>query len=128
MLPSQVLTILFVSEIQASKRIFDGVFGWVKSVDEPVYVEYELGAGTRLGLMFQANTRHFLGDALGSRTFEDACPRAEIYLQFEDAETIIERLGQLGIECVSPLAERGWGDRVAYFQIPDGYILAIAEH
>jgi hypothetical protein len=95
-------------------------------VDVPVYVEYDLG-GARLGLMPQENTRHFLGDDLGSRTSRDGCPRAELYLTFDDAEPVVARLLARGVACVSPLSNRDWGDRAAYFQVLDGYILAVAE-
>lgn len=127
MLPSHVLTILFVSDLSACARFIDEVFCWPKSVDVPVYVEYDLDPRVRIGIMPQANTRHFLGQDLGSRTFRDECPRAEIYLSFDDVKPVLERLTAKGATCVSPLDERDWGDRVAYYRIFDGYILAVAE-
>lgn len=127
MQPEQSLTILFCSDLTASRRFFDTVFGWPKSVDVPVYVEYEVGPAYRIGLMPQGNTRHFLGEELGSRTFEDGCPRAEIYLSFSEVAPVLERLASEGARCVSELQDRDWGDRTAYFELPDGYILAVAE-
>jgi lactoylglutathione lyase len=120
------LTILYVADLARATAFFDGVFGFEKTVDVPVYTEYRLNLGARLGLMPQGNTRHFLGDQLGSRRPNDGCPRAEIYLHVADLNGVIERLHAAGAKCTSPLANRDWGDRAAYFMIPDGYVIAVA--
>ena len=124
---SHTLTMFYVADLASSARFYDSVFGFRKTVDVPVYVEYELATGVRFGLMPQGNTRHFLGDDLGSRKPTDGCPRAELYLQVSDLGGVIDRLEQAGATCTSPLADRDWGDRAAYFMDPDGYVLVVAE-
>ena len=121
------ITILYVADLARAAVFYDSVFGFPKTVDVPVYVEYQLNAGARLGLMPQGNTTQFLGDGLGSRTPTDGCPRAEIYLRSGDVEDAVRRLEKAGAVCASPLAERDWGDRAAYFLDLDGYIIAVAQ-
>jgi catechol 2,3-dioxygenase-like lactoylglutathione lyase family enzyme len=125
--PSLTLTILYVKDLTRARAFYDSVFGCVKTVDEPVYVEYAVGPGIRIGLMPQTHTRSFLGEELGGRRFADGTPRAELYLRFESAAEILERLEIAGGRCVSPLSDRDWGDRAAYYLDLDGYVLAIAE-
>lgn len=120
------LTILYVADLARAASFYDAAFGWAKSVDVPVYVEYQLHAGARLGLMPQGNTRHFLGDALGALRPRDGCPRGEVYLRLDDLDGVISRLEALGARCTSPRSRRDWGDEVAYYLDPDGYVLAVA--
>ncbi|MBX3459632.1 MAG: VOC family protein [Planctomycetes bacterium] len=121
------LTILYVADLARAATFYDAVFGFEKTVDVPVYVEYRLNDGARLGLMPQQNTRHFLGDALGAQRPVDGCPRAEIYLHVPDVRTVSARLAANGAVCTSPLARRDWGDQAAYFMDHDGYVLAVAQ-
>ena len=121
------LTILYVADLPRAAAFYDAAFAFEKTVDVPVYVEYELNPGARLGLMPQANTRHFLGAELGSRTPSDSCPRGEIYLHVADIEAVVARLNKLGAVCTSPLADRDWGDRAAYFLDADDYVIAVGE-
>lgn len=60
------LTILYVTDLARARAFYDAAFGFRTTVDVPVYVEYRVNAGARLGLMHQGNTRHFLGDKLGT--------------------------------------------------------------
>lgn len=121
------LTILYVADLGKAAAFYDAVFGLEKTVDVPVYVEYRLNAGARLGLMPQGNTRHFLGEPLGARKPTDGCPRAELYLHVAQLEAVVERMHAAGAQCTSPLAPRDWGDRAAYFMDLDGYVIAVAE-
>jgi predicted enzyme related to lactoylglutathione lyase len=122
-----LLTILYVKDLKAAAAFYDAAFGWRKTVDVPVYTEYRVNAGARLGLMPQSNTRHFLGEQLGALKPKDGCPRAEIYVQLRNAKAVIARLEKLGAKCTSPWAKRDWGDFAAYFLDPDGYVLVVAK-
>ena len=121
------LTILYVADLGRAVAFYDVALELQKTVSVPVYVEYRLNDGARLGLMAQGNTRHFLGDELGARRPSDGSPRAELYLHISGVESVVARLKQAGAVCTSPLAARDWGDRAAYFMDPDGYVLAVAE-
>ncbi|MCB9893565.1 MAG: VOC family protein [Planctomycetes bacterium] len=120
------LTILYVSDLPRAAAFYDAAFAFQKTVDVPAYVEYRINTGARLGLMPQENTRHFLGDVVGKLTPTDGCPRAELYVHVRDLESVIQRLQAAGARCTSPLAERDWGERAAYFMDCDGYVIAVA--
>ena len=122
----QLLTILFVSDLARAVRFYDSVFEWPKTVDVPVYVEYELNVGARVGLMPQSNTAHFLG-RFGEGRYTDESARAELYLSVPQAQEYIERLQIAGASQLSPPVQRDWGDRVGYWRDLDGYVIAIAE-
>jgi catechol 2,3-dioxygenase-like lactoylglutathione lyase family enzyme len=127
-----LLTILYVRDLARARAFYDTLFGlesgleMVVTVDVPVYREYCINPGARLGLMLQSNTRHFLGDELGGKQPTDGCPRGEIYLQLADLPAVIARLERSGATCTSPLAKRGWGDEAAYYLDPDGYVVVVA--
>ena len=121
------LTVLYVSDLARACAFYDAAFGFVKTVDVPVYREYRINAGARLGLMPQGVTRHFLGENLGELKPTDGCPRGEIYLHLRHAKAVIARLNKLGAKCTSPWAKRDWGDFAAYFMDPDGYVLVVAK-
>ena len=121
------LTILYVADLARARAFYDAAFGFHTSVDVPVYVEYRINAGARLGLMPQGNTRHFLGEKLGSRKPRDGCPRGEIYLHVRNPKAALANLKKLGARCTSPWAKRDWGDFAAYFLDPDGYVLVVAK-
>ena len=121
------LTILYVADLGKAVELFDTAFGFDKSVSVPEYVEYRVNAGACIGLMPQGNTKHFLGAQRGAKMPVDGCPRGEVYLLVNDLDAAVERLLRAGAECTSPLADRDWGDRAAYFLIPDGYVIAVAQ-
>lgn len=120
------LTILYVADLAQAAAFYDAAFSFPKNIDVPQYVEYQVNSGACLGLMPQANTHHLVGPELGRRTPTDGCPRGEVYLLVADPEAAVERLVAAGAACTSPLADRDWGDRAAYFLDPNGYVIAVA--
>lgn len=120
------ITILYVQDLARAAAFYDAALGGSKTVDVPVYVEYALNAGARLGLMPHASTGQFLGEDLGARRPTDGCPRAEVYLRVADLDRAVARLEATGAPCTSPRAPRGWGDEAAYYLDPDGHVVAVA--
>lgn len=119
------LTILAVSDLATSLAFYQGVFGWQLQVDVPVYKEFALPAGMRLGLYervaFAANT--------GRVPIEAPTPElalAELYLYADDFDATLDLLRAHGATELSGPADRPWGDHVAYYRDPDGVVLAIA--
>lgn len=124
--PGLALTIFYVADLPTAAAFYDAAFGFPKNVDVPQYVEYQVNAGACLGLMPQANTHHLVGPELGRKTPTDGCPRGEVYFLVAEPEAAVERLIAAGAICTSPLADRDWGDRAAYFLDPNGYVIAVA--
>jgi predicted enzyme related to lactoylglutathione lyase len=120
-----VLTILAVSDLARAATFFERAFGWLRAVDVPVYVEFEIDGGMRLGVYqreaFARNTGEVPVQAPAA-----GITATELYFHVEDIEAAIERLRAAGARELSPLAPRDWGDEAAYFGDPDGNVIVIA--
>jgi catechol 2,3-dioxygenase-like lactoylglutathione lyase family enzyme len=119
------LVILAVSDLPRARAFYRAAFGWPQPVDVPVYAEFTLPAGMRLGLYerraFGANT-----GAAPAETPAGALAPTELYLYPPDLGAALERLAAAGARPLSPLARRAWGDDAAYFADPDGNVLVLA--
>lgn len=120
-----VLTILAVEDLARSVAFYREAFGWQLLVDVPVYAEFAVPNGMRLGLYdregFARNTGY-----LPARTAAGAISSTELYLYSDELESGIARLQALGTRLLSPLAPREWGDEAAYFADPDGNVIVLA--
>lgn len=122
---AHVLTILAVADLARSASFYDKAFGWVKSVDEPVYVEYTLPRGMRLGLYARESFAYNTGTA------PLACPAetttsCELYFHVEDLADALRRATVAGARLLSPATLRPWGDAAAYLADPDGNVIVLA--
>ncbi len=119
------LVILAVRDLGRSRRFYDEAFGWEVAVDVPVYVEYRLPSGMRVGLY----ERTAFGRNTGRPPFAappgDLAP-TELYLSTGDPEDAIRRLQAAGAEFLSPYSLRDWGDEAAYYADPDGNVIVVA--
>jgi predicted enzyme related to lactoylglutathione lyase len=120
-----ILTILAVSDLPRSVKFYSHAFGWTKIVDVPVYVEFELPGGMRLGLY----ERKSFGLNMGQLPFtvpEGALTSTELYFYSDDLEGDIARILHAGARQLSELKPRDWGDEAAYFADPDGNVIVLA--
>ena len=120
-----VLIILAVSDLPRTVAFYQAVFGWSRSADTPVYVEFQMTNGQRLGLYqreaFTQNT-HQSPHQVPPGTIT----ATEVYFYTDDPPGLITRLEAAGARCLSGLSPRDWGDEAAYFADPDGNVLVIA--
>lgn len=119
------LVIVAVRELHRARRFYDGAFGWALAVDAPAYIEYALPDGMRLGLYhhegFAKNTGAPASPCLAGHTTS-----TELYLSVDDLDAAIERVEAQGVRCLSPRAQRPWGDTAAYYEDPDGNVVVLA--
>jgi uncharacterized glyoxalase superfamily protein PhnB len=119
------LVILAVHDLHHAVRFYQEAFGSTCTVDVPVYVEFSLSDGFRLGLYerkaFSMNTGIMPGEIQ-----RGGISATELYLYADELETLMERLEEGGARRLSPLQMRSWGEEVAYYTDPDGNVLAIA--
>lgn len=120
-----ILTVLAVSDVARAVTFYERVFGWTRRADFPVYVELALPDGR--GVAFYER------GAFGSNTgrvppapAEGGLTGAELYLRCDDLDAVIGRLAAQGARELRGLTVKPWGDEVAYFADPDGYVLAVA--
>lgn len=52
------LSILYVADLARARAFYDAAFGFRTMVQVPVYVEFRVNAGARLGLLPRGNTRY----------------------------------------------------------------------
>lgn len=122
--PRLSLVILAVYELTRARRFYVDAFGWTETVATPVYVEFALPDGMRLGLYLREGFSRNTGAPVTARTPHHTTA-TELYLAVDDLDAWVTRLSDLGARCLSPAADRPWGDRAAYFEDPEGNVLAI---
>lgn len=119
--------ILYVQDQARSAEFYSRVFDCEPTLNVPGMTEFPLSESCVLGLMPEAGIKRLLGDRLPDPAHGSGIPRAEIYLLVENASFYHRRAIEAGAAELSPLADRDWGDCVAYSLDPDGHVLAFAE-
>jgi uncharacterized glyoxalase superfamily protein PhnB len=119
--------ILYVQDQTRSAEFYSRVFDCAPTLNVPGMTEFPLSESCVLGLMPEAGIKRLLGDLLPDPARGSGIPRAEIYLRVTDPLAYHRRALEAGAAELSPLADRDWGDRVAYSLDPDGHVLAFAE-
>lgn len=125
-MPSAVHFILYVRDQAVSRSFYAAVFELTPRLDVPGMTEIDLGENVVLGLMPEAGIRRLLGAKLPDPANARGTPRAELYVVVDDPAAHHARALAAGAVELSPLAERDWGDAVAYSMDPDGHVLALA--
>jgi len=123
----QVLFILYVNDQEKSTAFYSSVFGKSPELFVPGMTEFELRDGSQLGLMPTQGIRRLLGEKLPDPDLAQGIPRAELYLNVDDAASYHRRALEAGAKELSRLLQRPWGDLAAYSLDPDGHVLAFAE-
>lgn len=127
MLPDSrfVLLIFAVRDLPKAVMFYLQAFGWKQTVDVPVYAEFEMPGGQRLGLYqkegFARNTGQ---DPICAADGE--LTGSEIYFHVDDIKAAIARLTEAGARQLSGLSPRDWGDEAVYFADPDGNVIVLA--
>ncbi|MFZ5469359.1 MAG: VOC family protein [Myxococcota bacterium] len=120
-----VLTILAVESLRRAVAFYASAFGWKQLVDVPVYAEFELPGGMRLGLCERQGFGRNTGQ-VPTRTPAGELAPTELYFHSDELEAAIERVKRAGARELSVLAPRDWGDEAAYFADPDGNVVVLA--
>lgn len=123
--PRHVLTIFAVAELPRAARFYEQAFGWRPSVEVPVYREYTLTGGQRVGLYQREAFAQNPGQA-PAQVAPGELTATELYFFIDDVEAATQRVVAAGGRLLSPAATRPWGDEVSYLADPDGNLLALA--
>jgi catechol 2,3-dioxygenase-like lactoylglutathione lyase family enzyme len=119
------IVILATKDLPAARRFYWEVFGWPVQVDVPVYVEFTLPGGIRLGVYdreaFAKNPR-----LSASSVSEGAVLPTELYFYTPDPDRTVRRALEHGGKLLDGRSVRPWGDEVAYVADPDGNVVALA--
>jgi predicted enzyme related to lactoylglutathione lyase len=121
-----VLTILAVQNLEVATRFYRQAFQWTQHVSAPLYVEFELPGGMRLGLYERTGFSRNTGQ-MPSTVAAGEISATELYFHTDDIPESIRRIRGAGGRELSPLARRDWGDEAAYFADPDGNVIVLAQ-
>ncbi len=119
-------TILYVDDQARSTAFYARVLGHEPSLNVPGMTEFEVTAGSILGLMPKADIVELLADNLPVNAHPEGLMRAELYWMVDDPAAYHQRAIEAGARNVSDLAKRNWGHVAAYCLDPDGHVLAFA--
>ena len=120
--------ILAVDDVPRSVEFYERVFGWERNplIDYSNYVELQ-GDGGTLGLYERE------GFAAASGAVPAGVPATgqtgtELYVRVDDVESLLERLRDADARELRGLTQKVWGDDAAYFEDPDGNVVAVAQY
>jgi catechol 2,3-dioxygenase-like lactoylglutathione lyase family enzyme len=116
-------SVLFVRDIQASRRFYEELLGQ----------EVEMDFGANVG--YKGGFAIWQVDSAFEMIFErpaDAEARLgrdnlELYFESPDLDIVWTRLSSQGVEVVHPLRQQPWGQRVIRVLDPDGHVVEIGE-
>ena len=120
--------IFAVRDLQRSLDFYERAFGWPRNewIDFSNYVELITPGGQALGLVEREGFAETAG-AQPAEVPEGQVAPAYLYVRVEDVDAAVARLEEAGGRPLSPLADRSWGERAAWFADPDGNVVAVAE-
>ena len=119
--------ILYVRDQARAAAFYREVLSQEPRLDVPGMTEFALPGGSVLGLMPESGIDRLLGHAIDGLRRPSRVPRAELYLIADRAQEYGNRALEAGARELSPWQDRDWGDTAAYYEDPDGHVLAFAE-
>ena len=116
-------SVIFVKDVEASRRFYEDLLGQKVKEDFGRYVGYEGGFG-----IWEADFAHQL---IYDKPPEESAPlgrrNLELYFETGDIEETWSRFSEADIKLVHPMIEQPWGQRVFRLYDPDGHIVEIGE-
>lgn len=119
--------IFYVKDQTNSTAFYEHVLNHKPSLNVPGMTEFTLSGDCTFGLMPEKGIQRLLGESLPDLAAGRGIPRAELYLQVDDAQAYHRRALEAGAVELSALAARDWGHRAAYSLDFDGHVVAFAE-
>jgi catechol 2,3-dioxygenase-like lactoylglutathione lyase family enzyme len=122
-----VQVIFAVSDVGRSATFYERALGWPRNerISFRNYVEFVSPDGGSLGLYDRTGYAGEVG-AEPAELNGHIAP-AYLYVRVPDVERAVEAFEAAGGRPLSPLADRVWGERAAWFADPDGNVVAVAE-
>ncbi len=120
--------IFAVHDVRRSREFYEHAFSWPLNplVDFANYVEFLVPDGGALGLYERAGFASQVG-AEPIESVDGLVSPAYVYVRVDDVDATIAGIEAAGARALSPLLERAWGERAAWFADPDGNVVAVAQ-
>ena len=113
-------TVIAVSDIAASRKFYEDLFGL------ELYQDYGINISFTCGLSLQQDFDWLTGVPKDS-IFKNS-NNMELCFEEENFDGFLKKLGEYpGIRCLGEVVEHGWGQRVVRFYDPDGHIIEVGE-
>jgi lactoylglutathione lyase len=112
--------ILYASDVDRSVRFYCDAFGFEVSFRWPPEGRLDYAFLRLEPLGIGITSRDAAEQVQGRPLSGKARPRFELCLYTDDTDLAAERLRSQGVEEVAPPADKPWGERLAYFEDPDG--------
>jgi catechol 2,3-dioxygenase-like lactoylglutathione lyase family enzyme len=122
-----VQVIFAVSDVERSVAFYERALGWPRNsrISFRNYVELVSPEGGSLGLYDRTGYAGEVG-AEPAPLNGHVAP-AYLYVRVPNVEAAVEAFAAAGGRPLSPLADRAWGERAAWFADPDANVVAVAE-
>lgn len=117
-----VSSVIFVQDIQASRRFYEEVLNQKVQIDHGPNVGFE--GGFALWHRDHASQIVFQRPVEGPQASSD---NAELYFETFQLDEACQRLEAAGVRWIHAMVEQPWGQRVIRFYDPDGHILELGE-
>jgi catechol 2,3-dioxygenase-like lactoylglutathione lyase family enzyme len=114
---------LFVEDLAASTRFYEGVFGLPVFFEDPQSAVFKFG-DTLVNLLKVDAARELIEPAAVASS--DAGSRVQFTIEVDDVDAMCTRLRERGVELLNGPMDRPWGPRTASFRDPGGHIWEIA--
>jgi uncharacterized glyoxalase superfamily protein PhnB len=105
--------IIYVDDVESSARFYEEAFGFERTFRWPLE-----GGPLEYVALRRGDSHLGIGQGEGRGGFE-------LCLYVEDVDAVAERLRALGAREVSAPADQPWGERLTYFDDPDGHRLHV---
>jgi len=121
-----VSAVLFVKDIQVSRKFYEDVLGQRVAMDHGPNVGFEGGFALwqREHAVEMIFGKPGLGELQGGAASKAAI---ELYFECDDLDATNAYLDAAGVRFIHLLVEQPWGQRVVRFYDPDGHIVEIGE-
>lgn len=120
------MTILFVQDLKETRDLFEQLFECQPVLDVPGMTEFNI-MGSSIGIMPKTGIYRIL-NLPHNHSFSSSDITAELYFRVNEPEVFIEKGLKLGLELMSELQLRNWGEKVGYLKDQNGIILAFADN
>ena len=118
--------ILYVKDQQKSTDFYQNMFRKEADVKVPGMTEFILNDFCKLGLMPQDGIANIITPALPHPHLGNGIPRCELYFRVENLRETYQHIENLGVNIISKIEARNWGDTAFYCTDPDGHVIAFA--
>ncbi len=119
--------ILYVNNQQESSVFYEQIFRKSADLNVPGMTEFILNDYCKLGLMPNDGIAKIITPTLPHPNLGNGIPRCELYFLVENLQEEYQNVKKHGVQIISEIVERNWGDTTFYFSDLDGHVIAFAK-